>query len=163
VDEAELLTLIHAAFDDVKHPGDGALSNDDTEIQAFYGVEHWQDMAQADLEQYNSALSFLNPMGLQFFLPAFLVWVIRNYRTSDAFTVDSTIYALDAECPADPFKVSKLSALDSRQRLAVVAFLEFMFTAGADWCDWEAARGARDNLIRAGLVEGTIPGPEWNY
>ncbi|MBI3461525.1 MAG: hypothetical protein HY000_00475, partial [Planctomycetes bacterium] len=149
MDESELIALIHEAFGDMPHPGDASLrpeACDDHEIQAFYGNKHWQDMAEKDLAYHNAALCFLSPAGFQFFLPAFLVWVIRNYRGSDAFTVDSTIYALDPGSPPDHFKLSKLRLLSPRQRQAVLAFLEFMAAAGDESCDAEAAEYALGNL-----------------
>lgn len=163
MDENELIALINEVFGDLKHPGDAALPcppvDDDTELGAFYGVEHWQQMADKDLDYYNSALGFLSPAGFQYFLPAFLVWVIQNYRRSPWFTVDSTIYNLDPGVLPDPFRISKLRALNPRQRQCVVKFLEFMAAAGDEWCDAEAARGAIANLVRTRLDGGIAREP----
>lgn len=156
MDEDDLLKLIHEAFGDVNHPGDEFLPSaqtcDDNEIHAFYGLQHWLDACEMDLAYHNAALNFFSPAGFRFFLPAFLVWVIRNFRSGGGFTVDSTIYALDLGVLCDRGKLSKLRALSPRQHHAVLAFLEHMAAAGDQWCDAEAAREAIDNLLRAGLI-----------
>jgi len=146
-----LISRIEAAFADAKHPGDGRLLHpqcfDNSDIRDFYGGVRWRQVPAEVIERNNASLCFFGPEAFRFYLPAFLLWTLRNYRTSDSFTVDSTIYSLDpGQDDLRAFILSKLSALTAPQREAVVAFLEFMRDHSDGHADAEAAARALDSF-----------------
>lgn len=150
---AEVAAQIEKAFSGVPHPGDARLLHpqcyDDMDIQAFYGGRHWRDIPEKVIARANAALCFFSPEGFQFYLPAYMLFALRHYRSSSSFSVDSTIYAL---CPSkgdlEQFSLSKFSLLTGPQREAVVAFLEVMIEEAEGHADTAIARRALSRYWR---------------
>ena len=141
----ETLATIESAFVDAPRPSDRELLHercfDDTDIVALYGVAHWRELDDATVEREYAALSFLSPAGFRHFIPAYLGFALRHLDTGAA-AVDSPIWSLSPLRYEDPdlqvFTVSKLEALDDRQRAAAVAFLEAVRELGDDHVAAEA-------------------------
>jgi hypothetical protein len=93
------------------------------------------------VESEYAALSFLSPDGFRHFIPAYMSFTLRHLE-SGAAAVDSTIWSLSPPRYDDPglqaFTVSKLEALDERQRDAAVAFLDAVRELGDDHVEAEA-------------------------
>ncbi len=122
--------LIEAAFAPVAHPGDDRLLHpdcrDDMDIVDFYGGIHWRDVASDVVISAYAAPCFFSPEGFQFYLPAFMIWALRNHDCPE-MAVESTLTALDPSERDDQlhdFQVSKFALITPRQRLAIVAFLK---------------------------------------
>lgn len=98
---------------------------------------HWHDVPGADIEQHYSILSFLDAKGLRYYLPAYMIWTLRNYATSPSATIDSTIYALG-------FDNSHFHIFTPRQSKAIARFLEYMVLYATAFCDSGAASSALD-------------------
>jgi len=81
----------------------------------------WTDVPDWKLESLSSTLSFFDVAGWRFYLPAFMRWSLRNWRTNDSVTPDSVIWSLTF----DEFWRERFESLDRRQSEAVLAFLEF--------------------------------------
>lgn len=133
------MRAVEAAFADAPRPLDDELlhpdSRDDGDIAALYGIRHWLDVPDGVIVREYSALAFLSPAGFRHFLPAYLSYALRHPE-SDAYTVESTIFALKpTEDDARPreFMLSKYALLDAAQRAAVVAFLEAMAEASHEY------------------------------
>ncbi len=144
---AGIIGEIENAFADVQHPGDHRLLHaqcmDDGDIADFYGGIHWRDVPDEIVERNNASLCFFSPEGYQFYLPAFLTWVLRNFATSNSFTVDSTIYSLEpGSGKLADFARSKYSLLDRRQRAAVSDFLLYLKSHGQGLVDEDAVARA---------------------
>jgi hypothetical protein len=141
----ETLATIEPAFADAPRPSDRELLHercfDDNDIAALYGVAHWRELDDATVEREYAALSFLSPAGFRHFIPAYLGFALRRLDTGAA-AVDSTIWSLSPPRYEDPelqaFTVSKLEALDDRQRAAAVAFLEAVRELGDEHVAAEA-------------------------
>ena len=102
VDATEaIVNEIKGAFTDVPHPGDDLMLHpqcmDDNDVEEFYGGIHWHDVPGEIIERNNASLCFFSPEAYRFYLPAYLIWVLNNFATSNSFTLDSTIYSLAPE------------------------------------------------------------------
>lgn len=104
MDKNELISIIEAAFDGVPQPEEITLhvaeAHDDYDYSHnachrksdFCGA--WQSVPEEHLQKCQSALCYLEKIGLRFYLPAFMVWYLRNLGTDKVWT-DSTLYAFD--------------------------------------------------------------------
>ena len=54
----------------------------------------WQKVPDWKIESGASTLSFFDPEGWRFYIPAFMCWTLRNWRTSDSITSDSILWNL---------------------------------------------------------------------
>ena len=144
----QTIKIIIEGFGETQLPGGQNLLHreccDDSDIRAFYG-KLWNEVDSAVLERENAALCFFSPTAFQYYLPAYLIWTLRNFRTSDSFTVDSTIYSLDPTTKSKgtvcDFAESKFTLFTPAQKSAISAFLEFM-ASEPDHCDAQAAKSA---------------------
>lgn len=57
--------------------------------------ENWQAISDATLEEFVVTFSFTDLKGFRFYIPAYMIWTVRNHVTSDNIIGDFTIYALD--------------------------------------------------------------------
>jgi hypothetical protein len=103
----------------------------------------WIDIPEKVIEQFSSALCFVDSEGMRFLLPAYMLFACKYYKTSDSFSIDSVIYALDRGI----YKFGNdISILTTDQISAIIAFLKFMILdAGEEFVDAEAALRAYEN------------------
>lgn len=90
---------IEAAFADTPYPGDdqiGKGANDEVTL-AFRGT-HWRDLSLKYVIDYGMDLQVLTPEGFRFYLPAFLLAVIRYYGQVSMLPI-SLMHSL---APPDP-------------------------------------------------------------
>lgn len=83
---------------------------------------HRWDVPDRKLETGGSTLSFFDPEGWRFYIPAFMCWSLRNWRTSDSLTTDQVIWSLALS--EEPW-AKRYELLDRPQSEAVYDFLEF--------------------------------------
>jgi hypothetical protein len=132
-----VIETIRAAFSGVKR--DEGISLREANVIDNYGTDEeraiaragdtdtaWHEVPDTLLERACSALAFMDQKGLRYYLPAFMVWTLRNYATSNSFTVDSTIYALDVS------HGRTMPVLSEAQLQACAAFLAFMADDGVE-------------------------------
>ena len=101
----ELICLIERAFDGVPQPEDITLhvaeAHDDYDYE--HDQEHrkedyvgrWQDVPQEHIKKCQSALCFVNKIGMRFYLPTYMTWYLRNFDDNDEVWSDNTLYSLD--------------------------------------------------------------------
>lgn len=142
-----VMLAIKPAFAETPHPTDEGLLHpqctDDGDIRDFYGRTTWLSVPDEIIDRNNASLCFFSPEAYRFYLPAYLLWVLRTLDSSDSFTVDSTIYRL-APGTGDlrQFSLSKYAILDAAQRKVVVDFLEYLAEHGRGKVDQEALHKA---------------------
>jgi hypothetical protein len=143
---ASLLKLIDLAFADTRYPGNDRLSvpNGDLEIEAFTGYINWQDVPLEIFPRENAALNFFSPEAFQFFLPAYMQWVIKDFKkrgSLGSLTIDSMINILDpfAKKTDYEYAISKFALLTPPQRNTVAQFLEFLINYAEQYVDLKAA------------------------
>jgi hypothetical protein len=112
-----VIQSIENAFAETLCPGDGRLLHakcmDDMDIKDFYGQRDWRNIPAELIERNNASLCFFSPEAYPFYLPAFLLWVLRHFETSSSFTVESTIYSLaPPESDLRDFVLSKYELLN---------------------------------------------------
>mgnify|MGYP001321796809 CR=1 FL=1 len=87
--------------------------------------DDWQAIPDETLERFLVTFSFTDLKGYRFYIPAYMIWVIRNQATSSSALVDFTIFAIDPShhlFETTPF----LKWFSSSQVAAMMAFLEYM-------------------------------------
>ena len=78
----------------------------------------WQEVTDEDLQEYWDVHPFLDSEGFRYYIPAFMIWCIRHYNSSDLATGQWTLSSLWLE-------PEKLKILNSAQCKAIVEFLKF--------------------------------------
>ena len=142
-----VMRAIEMAFADNPYPADKGLLHpqcmDDEDIRDFYGRTTWLNIPGEVIDRNNASLCFFSPEAYRFYLPAYLIWALRNFDSSDSFTVDSTIYSLTpGEGDLRRFSLSKFALLDVDQRRAVLDFLKYLAEHGGGMVDQHAVQKA---------------------
>ena len=134
-EEQNLIVLIHSAFDGVtledgeslnmtEYNDSGGCMPEFSEKAKHDEREHWAAIASETLEQFTVTFSFTDLKGFRFYIPAYMIWTIKNHRTSDSIIADHTIYAIDPThhlFESIPF----LRWFTPEQIHAMTAFLEY--------------------------------------
>jgi len=99
----------------------------------------WTQIPDEIIDNYYSALSFMDNAGLRYCLPAYMRFALRFYDASASASVDMAIYALDNSAIG---KDKEFNIFSEQQRKVIAQFLRFMVTeAGEYWVDaGEASR-----------------------
>ena len=99
--------------------------------------EDWQHISEEDIARYQHVLCFMDAEGLRFHWPAWMVFTLRRYKTSDSLSTDSIIYSI-CRSAAD---YNTRALLSEEQRNAIIGFLEACLDLG-DWLDADQIPGA---------------------
>jgi hypothetical protein len=102
----------------------------------------WQEVPNADIGSNYSALSFLDPVGLRYYLPAYMVWILRHFHQTDSASVAATLSTLNPSGDLREWSLERFQLLTRDQSAAVGAFLTFMVEYSAGWVDADVARQA---------------------
>jgi hypothetical protein len=106
VKEQELVDQIHRAFVGVRLDDGTSLNmteyNDSSGCMPEFKQKSkederndWTTIPDETLEQFTVTFSFTDLKGFRFYIPAYMIWTIRNHRTSDSIIADHAIYAID--------------------------------------------------------------------
>src|SRR5690242_11187888 len=91
---AEIIRDIEAAFDGVER-GEGVTLHEAWAIDCCASDRkrakarksdtdtRWKDIPASDIENCPSALAFMDAEGFRYYIPAYMVWTLRNYLLSD--------------------------------------------------------------------------------
>lgn len=91
----------------------------------------WQDVPDEDIACGYSCLNFLDEVGFHYYIPAYVVWYLRNMDNEDpgfgSNTFERLIYVLGANGSGelDEFHLSKYRLFTPEQSKAIAHFLEF--------------------------------------
>ena len=148
----ELIDIIAEAFDGVPQPGDITLHV--AEAHDEYDYEHdeehrkkdyigrWQDLLQEHIRHCQSALSFVNKTGMRFYLPAYMVWYLRNFGKDEVVT-DHALYSLDNH-GKDPklaeYHRERFSLFTPKQLRACALFIKFCANDDTEFTDTHFAK-----------------------
>ena len=88
--------------------------------------KRWQDVPAADIARYHWILSFLDPIGFRYYLPAYMVWTLKNYECNDSMSDESTIFALGILEKYHAHIMERFVLFSRPQAEAVCAFLRFI-------------------------------------
>ena len=152
---AELIRNIRSAFAHVQR-GDGITLHQARVIDDYGGEAaqqvartkdvdvHWWDVPDQWIETLGDVLSFLDPTGFRYYIPAYMVWTIEHYQTSHSLTVDFTIYALGLHKDRNEYKLRNFELMDEAQSQAICRFLRYLVKFGGFDADGSAAQNALD-------------------
>lgn len=102
--------------------------------------QRWQDIPDQIMDSCYSVLCFVDPKGMKFLLPAFMIFTLKNYDISNSASLDSTIYALDMGLEGFD---GNADLLNIAQKSAIAKFLKYMvLEAGDNYIDAYAASRA---------------------
>ena len=86
--------------------------------------EDWSRISDSTLEEFTVTFSFTDVKGFRFYLPAYMIWTIRNHRTSTSIIGDFTIYALTPDHYI--FRdIGFINAFDDEQFDCITRFLAY--------------------------------------
>ena len=133
-DVAERIQQIHEAFAELTLGGgltlhqahlEGFYDEDEEEWLAARGKDmesHWAEVPDWKLESKSSALFFFDPEGWRFYIPAFMCWSLKNWRTTKSITVD---FVLGTLARNNEYVMKQPELLNRAQSEAVCDFLAF--------------------------------------
>ena len=84
----------------------------------------WSAIPDSTLEQFTVTFSFTDLKGFRFYIPAYMIWTIKNFDKSNSIIGNFTIYAIDP----NHYIFDKTSFTDwfTREQITVMcSFLEF--------------------------------------
>lgn len=128
-----LIEMIHNAFAGVKleegttiHEAEleGAYDKDEIRWNARGKDQEndWRDVPAWKIEQFHSAIRFFDAKGWRFYIPAYMSWTLKNWRTSNSQTVDSVIWSFE---PLEEYLIHRFNTLSNEQGASIYAFLDF--------------------------------------
>jgi len=104
----------------------------------------WESIPARDIEIHSSALCYMNPISFRYHIPAFMIWILKNYEQSNSFTVDSTIYVLFIEQRMWESIKERFTILSKQQSAAIAHFLKYLIDNDKDRIDDVHAQLALD-------------------
>ena len=104
----------------------------------------WQDISDSKLCQFNDVLAFLDRKGLQFYLPAFMIWTLKHLddgpHSKHSGLNDSTTFAVMN------FRPDNL--ITDKQGKAIYRFFDFIchlqYPGTGKWYEYLAAQAEND-------------------
>ena len=152
VDRDALLDLIAQAFAGVSR--EGGISLHGTQVLDDWGTRDaalavaeldtdtdWTEVPTADLQRFDSALSFLDPIGFRYYLPAYMTWDLSRCLGLDALWFESHLLfhlGYIAQDDDGQKEYRRTSLLDARQRNAALRYLRFIADYGTESSSREA-------------------------
>jgi hypothetical protein len=103
--------------------------------------QHWTEISDETIEAARNALYCDDPVSWRYFLPAYMSWTLRNFKTNPSFVCDQTIYAFSVYEVGEPLRgasVLRFDTLSLAQRRAICIFLRYM-AAHPYHCDADVA------------------------
>jgi len=92
---------------------------------------HWSEVPDEDIEAHSDIFLFLSDNSFHYYIPAYMTWSIKYYRSNCSMSLESTINALEL----DPgylaegtrgAQLARFALLTRTQSVAVLKFLQFM-------------------------------------
>jgi hypothetical protein len=145
--DPQLVAQIEQAFAAVPYPGDDGICqgvtdegqcplSEEERIAAVFRGRHWKEVPLDDLARYSATLCFLTPAAYRFYLPAYLLAVIRLSleplervpRVGDV--EDELLYSLTPATDSSDlwdYRHQRIDALTPDQKAAVQAFLHWVY------------------------------------
>ena len=129
-----LIAIIHRVFAGVQLEGGTTIHEADLEgigntqaqmeARAKDPETDWKDVPDWKIAQFPDALSFFDLKGWRFYIPAYMCWTLKNWRTCQSHTANFTIWGFDPN-PCTEWAVRRYQTLSDEQAKAVFLFLDF--------------------------------------
>ncbi|MFO0800167.1 MAG: DUF6714 family protein [Gemmataceae bacterium] len=145
------MTAIRVAFAGVQR---GSTTLHEAEVIDEYGSDQersaarlldvetsWDQVPDSFIEGCTTALCYLDPESWRFYIPAYMIWSLKNFRVSNSVVSDFTIYTFNpsgSDASGREYHMARYRMLDEAQSRAVCLFLRYML-ANEDRADGSAA------------------------
>jgi len=143
----DLIEIIQKAFHGVEQPKDITLHV--AEAHDYYDYENndkhrakdyigdWEGVPDEHIHECKHALSYVDKVGIRYYLPAYMIWTLRNL-SSDEYDLDHALYTLD-NSPNDPqlseYHKERFLLFNSEQMKACALFVKFCAEDEQDYTD----------------------------
>ncbi|SKB11889.1 conserved hypothetical protein [Planktothrix sp. PCC 11201] len=88
---------------------------------------HWLDIPDSWIEDFYEAFSFLDAKGFRHYIPAYMIWCLKNYEHTTSASFDSTLYVLERIFKTeDEYYRPKFNILNQVQLEVIQEFMNFM-------------------------------------
>jgi hypothetical protein len=105
MNKEKIIKLVIDAFNGVDQPKNITLhvaeahdnydyTHDDDHRKSDY-IGPWQELPSSYIKKCQTALSYLDKIGLRFYLPAYMVWYLKNFGNRMEISHDHTLHSLD--------------------------------------------------------------------
>lgn len=154
IDKEQLIKEIQTAFKDVLlKDGIGINEADRMEMQQRDVLvnkgrnldrmwwQSWEDIDDKYMASYSSVMDYMDAAGIKWVMPAYMTYIVNHYKEG-SFSVDSTIYTLEAGAKGS----DGLDIFTDAQKKVIAQFLSFMVSVGKEWVDAESAQNALDTI-----------------
>ena len=101
----------------------------------------WMDIDDKYMASYSSVMDYMDAAGIKWVMPAYMTYITNHYKEG-SFSVDSTIYTLEAGAQGS----DGIDLYTDEQKRAIAKFLQFMVSVGKEWVDVESAQNALDKV-----------------
>jgi len=101
----------------------------------------WTDIQDKYVSSYSDVMYYMDSAGIKWTLPAYMTYIVNHYKEG-SFSIDSTIYVLEA----GGLGVDKVDLYTDAQRKVIAKFLQFMVEVGEAYVDVESAQNALDKV-----------------
>jgi hypothetical protein len=121
----------------------------DTERAAARELDNdyrWEDVPHQLIQDNDSVLCFADPKGFRYYLPAYMIWSLRNYETSETFSHNHPICSLAIRGSGNmrQQQLERFAIFNNEQARAICRFLRFMAQEDEDLVCADEARRALD-------------------
>jgi hypothetical protein len=149
--------MIHDAFDGVTL--DGGISVHQADVIDGYGDEkaftaarlrdpetRWKDIADSKIKRFNQSMTFLDPRGFLFYLPAYIIHALDHFNPVDGhLDADGVLFATSDR---SGYHHDNISILNPAQKQATAVFLKLCSLYAEDF---SASRA--DNSLENGFSD----------
>ncbi len=94
----------------------------------------WAEVPDWKIERFPSVLTFLDVNGWRFYIPAYMIWTLRNWRTTDSIMADYVVWSFDPAMPGT--SLPRYESLTAAQAHAAYRFVKF-------FCDYSGDKESR--------------------
>ena len=103
---------------------------------------HWWEVPDAWIAEFYEILNFVDPKGFRYYIPAYMIWVLKNYHNTQSNSVDSTLYSFFTYNSSKDWRQQYFDLLDEAQSKAICHFLRHMVWLGDEFVDAKIAQQA---------------------
>jgi len=148
MDKEALIKIINNAFDGVDAPKEITLHvaeahddydyDNDAEHRKKDFVGNWQDIPAEHLKSCQTALSYVDKVGMRYYLPAYMIWYLRHFGNTDEIEFDHPLYSLDhypKNETLSKYHIERFSLFTPEQLRACALFVKYCSEDETDFTD----------------------------
>ena len=142
-----LVSLIDKVFDGVPQPSILTLHVANARDYRDYehDIEHyrkdhigrWPEIPNEHLKKCTSGLSFIDAIGMRYYLPAYMIWTLKNYKDEN-IDCDMVLYTFDnhsKDSRLEKYFKERFSLFNDEQMKACALFIKFCSEDTDDYID----------------------------